>query len=109
MSVATTKVIRTDEETDTAIKISGGSVVIAGNKKNVIVADDRGITLRGPISLGADSSNIRRGGLFVGMNDFIQLIPSTQWTPIPQQIVMPPVAGLVGIARDVAFFASLLV
>lgn len=109
MATPTTKVIRTHENAKAAVKVTGDSVIVAGNEKHVVVVNKQGITLRGPISLGADSSNIRHGGLFIGMNDFLKLIPSTQWTPIPQALVFPPVFGLVGIARDIAFFASLLI
>jgi len=104
-----TKVIRTSEGSNAAIKVSGNSIVLGGDNRHVIAVNQQGTTIRGPISLAVDSQNIRVGALFVGMNDFLKCIPSTQWFPVPQQLPIPPVAGLVNIAKDVAFFASLLV
>jgi len=105
----TTRIIRASKIAKAGIKITEQSISIVGDERNLINVDDRGITLKGPISIVADGANIRRGGLFVGLPDFLQMIPSTMFTPLPQQVPFPPIAGLVNIGKDVAFFASLLV
>jgi hypothetical protein len=109
MASPTRRVFRSSKTSKAAVMLDENSVSIIGDKRNFIVADDRGITIKGPISLVADSMNIRRGGLFVGMNDFLKMIPSTMVTPIPSQIPFPPVNGLTSLARDVAFFMALLI
>jgi len=102
------RVIKSSKDADASIVISDKSVKIVGNSKNFIAIDDRGITLKGPISLVTDGTGIRRGGLFVQMPDMIRMIPSTIVTPLPSQIPIPPIHGLINIKLDVAFFLSLL-
>jgi len=43
------------------------------------------------------------------MNDFVQLIPQTVVTPIPNQIPFPPLGFATSIARDLPFFLAMLV
>jgi hypothetical protein len=100
------RVIRTSDTSKASIYMEDESVSIIGNKDNFIVCDGRGITLRGPISIVADGMNIRTGGLFVGINDFMAMIPSTIVTPMPQKIPFPPVHYLKNIAKDTAFFIA---
>ncbi len=104
-----TKVIRATAESDAGLEISNTGAALVGHKNNFVIADDRGITLKGNISIVADSHNIRRGGMFVGLSDFAHMIPSTAFTPVPQHIPFPPITGIVGITTDVAFFLSLLI
>jgi len=103
------RVFRTSPKSKSSIYMQDNSVSIIGDNRNFIVCDDRGITIKGPVSIIADASNIRTGGLFVGTNDFLQMIPSTIFTPLPQKIPFPPVFGLVDIVKDTAFFMALLV
>jgi len=105
----TTKVWKSTKNSPSAMEIGEESAKLVGSEDNLIVADGRGITIMGPLSLVTDAHNIRRGGLFVGMNDFTDMIPSTIVTPLPKQIPLPPVHGVLGIAQDVAFFQAFLV
>jgi hypothetical protein len=109
MAGPTTKVWKATRTAPAGIVLNEKSTIIIGTKDNLIGVDERGTTISGPISFATDARNIRRGGLFVGMNDFTDMIPSTVVTPLPKQIPLPPIHGVVGIARDVAFFAALLV
>lgn len=82
---------------------------MVGSKTNFIVADKTGITLAGKgISFGTTSENIRTGGLFVGMNDFVKMIPSTIVTPIPKQIPFPPLALVTNTLKDLPMFLAML-
>jgi len=92
-----------------SIVIDDKSIKIRGNDKNFIVVDDRGITFKGPISMIADSMSIRKGGLFVGINDFLEMLPSTIISPIPKQIPFPPMFMMQNIVMDLAFFMALMV
>jgi len=106
-SPRTSKVWKASRTSTAAIAVSEDTVaMVAGN--NIVAVTDEGTTIAGPISLASDSMNIRKGGLFVGLNDFIEMIPSTIVTPLPKQIPFPPVHGVVGIVRHIAFFTSLL-
>ena len=103
------RVLKASKDSDASLVLSKKSAKLVGNSKNFIAVDDRGVTIKGPISIVADGTGIRKGGLFVEMPDMIQMIPSTIVTPLPKQIPIPPVHGLIGIKSDVAFFLSLLV
>ena len=82
---------------------------LIGDKRNFVLVDNKGIYLRGPISIIADAANIRRGGLWVGISDFIHMIPSTLFTPFPAQIPFPPIFAVTDIKDDVAYFQAFLV
>jgi len=82
---------------------------IIGDRRHFITVDDRGVTIRGPISIVSTSESIRKGGLFVGLNDFLEQLPSTIVTPLPRNVPFPPVYMMANIARDVAFFMAALI
>lgn len=109
MASPTTRVWKASRTATAGIILNEDSTLIIGSEDNLLAVDDSGITIAGPISLVAEAHNIRRGGLFVGLNDFTDMIPSTIVTPLPKQIPLPPIQGLVGIGKDVAFFTALLV
>lgn len=104
-----TKVFRASNQSNAAVEIAETHAALIGNKSNFFLANENGLFLKGPISIIADAMGVRTGGLFVGINDFLHLIPSTIITPIPTKIPVPPIQGLTRIASDVAFFISLLV
>lgn len=99
---------RSSKTSKASIYLDETSASLVGNSKNFITVDDRGITIRGPVSFVSDTGNRRTAGLFTGINDFLEMIPSTMVTPIPAKIPSPPVFAVTAIARDVAFFLSLL-
>lgn len=103
------RVFRTSNKSKASIYLTDDSVSIIGNSKNFIVCDDRGVTIKGPVSFISDSMGRRTAGLFVGINDFLEMIPQTIMTPIPSKIPFPPAFMMVNVAQDVAFFLSLLV
>lgn len=103
------KVFRVSKSAAASIWLQENSVALVGDDRHYVMADDQGITIKGPISLVADSMSIRKGGLWVGLNDFVEMIPSTIMTPIPSRIPFPPVFALVGLGTTVAFFTSMLV
>jgi hypothetical protein len=105
----TTRVYKSSQSAKAGIELTEETVAVAGDSRHFIVVDGRGTTIKGPISLITDAMGTRRGGLFVGLNDFMHMIPSTLVTPIPAQVPIPPIQGLVGIAKDVAFFLAMLV
>lgn len=107
-STPTTKVFRTSRTAKAAIYLDEQSAAIIGSKNCFVVADERGVTIKGPISMVADAMNVRKGGLFVGINDFLDMIPSTIVTPIPKQIPFPPVFMVSSVVKDVAFFTALM-
>lgn len=85
--------------------------VMAGSKKNFIAADSGGVYISGggSISFNTTSENIRMGGLFVQLNDFIRMIPSTIMTPFPPVIPFAPLSMPLMIASELPFFISLFI
>ena len=104
-----TKVFKVSKDAAAGLRLEENSATLIGDSRHYVIADEQGITLKGPISLVADSMSIRKGGLWVGLNDFVEMIPSTIMTPIPSRIVFPPIFALVGLGVTVGFFTSLLV
>jgi hypothetical protein len=109
MAGSRSRVIRTSDTSKASVYLQDDSVSIIGDSRHFIVCDDKGVTIKGPVSFVSDAMGRRQAGLFVGINDFLEMIPQTLITPIPSKIPFPPVFALVNLATDVAFFASLLV
>jgi hypothetical protein len=105
----TTRVYKASTAGKASVEIGEASVAVAGDSRHFIVVDDRGTSIKGPISIISDAMGTRRGGLFVGINDFLHMIPSTLVSPIPNQIPVPPIQGMTAITKDVAFFLAMLV
>ena len=102
------RVIRTSFTSPAGLYIQDQSAALVGDHRHFVICDENGTTIRGPVSQVNDSMSRRTGGLFVGINDFLEMIPQTIITPIPSVIPFPPVFALVGIVSTVAFFTSLL-
>ncbi len=83
-------------------------VVMAANRHNFIVVDQTGTNIAGPVSLMTTSEQIRQGGLFVQMNDFVRMVPPTIVTPIPSQVPFPPVALVASVALSMPILMALL-
>jgi len=83
---------------------------LIGSKTNFVAASSAGVAVMGKsITMGTTGENIRQGGLFVGMNDFIRMIPSTIVTPIPPQIPFPPLGMISTVMKDLPFFIAMMV
>jgi len=91
--------------------VTPDSVVMAGSPKNFVAADASGVYIGGggSISFNTTSENIRTGGLFVQLNDFLRMIPSTIMTPIPPIIPFAPLALPVMVAASLPWFLGLTV
>jgi hypothetical protein len=103
------RVIRTSNKSKASLFLTDSSAALVGDSRHFVVADERGVTIKGPISLVTDASGIRTGGLFVGLNDFLYMIPSTIVTPIPAKVPYPPITVAVNMTQDLAFFKAMLV
>jgi len=104
-----TRVFRTSNTSKASVVVQDDQVRIIGSDKHFIVCDDKGISIKGPVSFISDSMSRRTLGVFVGINDFLEQIPQTIVTPIPSKIPFPPVFITKNIIQDLAFFMALLV
>ena len=103
------RVIRTSNKSKASLYLTDTSATLAGDENHFVTADDTGIYLKGPISIVTDGAGVRTGGLFVGINEFLNMIPSTIVSPIPQKVPFPPVFAVQNLVQDLSFFLSLLV
>lgn len=106
---ANTRIIKSDKKSEAGIIVDQNEVSIVGDKRHFIVADQRGVTIRGPVSFASTGESTRRGGMFVGLNDFMDMLPSTLITPLPKNIQMPPYYMMANVVLDLAYFLSMMV
>lgn len=95
-------------DAESGVFINKDKALLVGDSKHFIATDRNGITMKGPQSDVSLSTERRQGGLFLGLGEFSEMIPSTIVTPIPAKIPVPPITGIVNILQDVAFFAAVL-
>lgn len=103
------RIWKADRESAAGFMVTPDSVVMAGAKNAFFAASKEGCAISGPLSLISTGEQIRQAGLFVKMNDFVKMMPSTIVTPIPDQIPFPPVALFSSIAKSLPFMMALLV
>ena len=95
---------------DAGMMVTPDASFVVGNKSNFIAASKEGIALVGKsVSYGTLGENIRQGGLFVKMNDFVRMIPQTMVTPIPSQIPFPPIGLVTSVLSDLPFFMAMVI
>jgi hypothetical protein len=103
-----TKTIKSEPDGEAGIVAAKNAVRINGNKDNYVLADERGVTVNGPVSFVSGSGQIRFGGLWVMQNEMMLSLPSTMATPTPVMTINPPVGQLAAIMKDAAVMMSLL-
>jgi hypothetical protein len=104
------KVWKATPDSPAGFQIEEKAAYMIGSRTNFIAASDVGIVLSSSkgISFNTTSENVRRGALFIEMNDIVKLIPTTLVTPMPAQVPFPPLAMVSNILRDMPFFMSML-
>ena len=107
-TLETTKVWRATRTASAGFQITEDSAALVGNKEHFVLANDKGVYVSGPFSMIADAASIRRGGLFTGVNDFLDMIPSTILTPNPKNVPFPPIFVLTKLTQDLSYFLSFL-
>lgn len=88
--------------------INKDKALLVGDPQHFVAVDSNGITFKGPTSNISMSTERREAGLFLGLGEFTEMIPSTIVTPIPSKIPVPPVTAIANVLQDVAFFAAVL-
>lgn len=102
------KVWKASPDTPAGFMVTPDMAVMAGTRENFIAIDKSGTHIAGPLSLATSSDQIRQGGLFVQMNDFIKMIPGTIVTPIPSQIPFPPIVLFSSVASAIPFLIAMV-
>jgi len=104
----TIKIWKLNDRAQSQINVQAESATLVGDKKHFIKTGTGGNVLYGPTSIVAGSESIRTGGAYVSLPEPVQSIPSTEVTPLPGKISIPPVHIAFDLAQDVGFFAALL-
>jgi len=107
-SKARYKIWRASRDAEAGFMVTPEAAFMIGSKSAFIAASKEGLHLSGPISLITTGEQTRQAGLFIKMNDFVQMIPSTIVTPLPSILPFPPVALGISIATMMPFFLGLL-
>lgn len=102
------KIWKTNETSPAQMVVSDTSVTFVGDAKHFIKSSDAGNVIYGPTSIVAGSESIRTGGVYVSLPDPVQSLPSTEVTPLPGKLSIPPIHVAFDLAQDVGFFAALL-
>jgi hypothetical protein len=102
------KIWTATNDSNAGVMVTPKASFLVGDKSNFYAASNTGVAIVGKsISLGTISENIRQGGLFVNMNDFVKMIPQTMVTPIPSEIPFPPLGLIFSVLGDLPFFLAL--
>ena len=105
----TARVFRSSKGSRASLLLDENEAALIGDSRNFVAANNSGVIVRGPVSFISDSSDRRSSGLFIGLPDFMQMIPSTIMTPLPHRIPFPPIFAVAAISKDLAFFMALMV
>jgi hypothetical protein len=85
---------------------------ISSSDKTFISIRDKGITLSPGTGNSVNIQGLSQGIVYAGMvGDLpfpMSLLPSTAVTPLPKQIIKPPLAGIMGLLQDISSFTSSL-
>ncbi len=103
-----TKTIKSEPDGEAGFVAAKTAVRMNGNKDNYVMADEKGVTINGPVSFVSGSGQIRFGGLWVMNSELMLSLPSTMATPSPVMTINPPLAQLASLMEDSVVMMSLL-
>lgn len=102
------KIWKASKDSKAGFMVTPDTAVMAGSKSAFFAASKEGCFISGPISFITTGEQTRRAGLFVGMNDFVKMLPSNIMMPIPDLIPVPPVALFSSMALSLPFMIAML-
>jgi len=103
-----TRTIKAEPDGEAGIVTTKNAVRMNGNKDNYVLADERGVTVNGPVSFVAGSSQMRFGGMWT-MNSELQMsLPSTIATPTPVMMINPPIAQFTSLMKDAVVMMGII-
>jgi len=102
------KIWKASGDTSAGFMVTPDFAVMAGSKDSFVLTSKEGVHISGPVSFITTGEQTRQAGLFVRMNDFIRMVPSTIVTPIPFLLPIPPVALFTSVALTMPFAVAML-
>ena len=104
----TVKIWKVNRKAKAEMVVSEDAALVSGDETHYIKVNARGTTIYGPVSIVAGTESIRTGGVFAQLPNLVKMTPSTMVSPIPDQIPVPPLHIAADLAKDVAYFLSIL-
>lgn len=109
-SSKTVKIWKASKTSNAGMMITEKSAFLIGGRNNFVAVGDTGVAVVGKsIAFSTTSENLRQGGLWVQMNDFVRMVPQSVVTPMPSQIPFPPIGLVTSVMKDLPFFFALMV
>lgn len=102
-----TKTFKSDADADAGIVASKNACRMNGKDDHYVMADERGVTVNGPISFVSGSAQMRYGGLWTMNTELMLSLPSTMATPTPVMNIDPPVKQLAQLMQEVTVMIGL--
>jgi len=103
-----TRTIKSDNDAGSGVVLAKNTVRMHGNEDNYVMADERGVTINGPVSFVSGTDQIRFAGLWTMSNQMRLSLPSTMATPTPVMAINPPISSYTGLMKESAVMISLL-
>jgi hypothetical protein len=103
-----TKIWKATLTAEAKMAVTQDAAYVIGSPNRFIKVNENGTTIYGPVSIVAGTESIKTGGLFTSLPNLVKMIPSTTFSPIPDQIPSPPLNIAFDLVEDVSFFAALL-
>lgn len=102
-----TKTFKSDADSKAGIVASKNAVRMNGKEDHYVMADERGITINGPMSIVSGSSQMRFSGLWT-MNTELKLsLPSTMATPTAVMTINHPIKQFKALMEEASVMIGL--
>ena len=106
---STVKIWTATRDSQAGFMVMENKALMVADRNNFVATTKNGTIITGKsIVLNTASENIRNGGLFVKMNDLVQMVPTTLVTPMPGQVPFPPLAFVTTIMKDMGFMLAMM-
>lgn len=104
------KIWKATKDSNAGVMVTPKSAYLIGSRNNFVAVGDTGVAIVGKsIALNVTTENVRNGGLWTNMNDFVRMVPQTLTTPMPTQIPFPPLGMVTSVIKDLPFFLAMVV
>jgi len=103
-----TKTIKANNDSSAGVVLATNTVRMHGTKDNYVMADEKGVTINGPVSFVSSTSQMRFAGLWTMSNQMRMSLPSTMATPTPVMMINPPIRQFGGLMKEAVVMIGLL-
>lgn len=102
-----TKTFKSDVDSTAGVTVSKNVSRMNGTKDNYFMADERGLTMNGPISFVSGSAQMRFSGMWTMNTEMMLSLPSTMATPSAVMTINPPIKQFKTLMEEAAVMIGL--